>query len=89
LVSLPISPLSWVAVTGLSADCLGMVPLLNGSSNGPMLDLESTKSLSVLKADLAMAVARRAPPGYRLCSRNVVAAAVRGVWATPAVQVEI
>jgi succinoglycan biosynthesis transport protein ExoP len=47
----------------LETDCLGMVPLLNGSSNGPMLDLEPTKPLSVLKADLAMAVARRAPQG--------------------------
>jgi hypothetical protein len=53
-----------------------------------MLDLESTKSLSVLKADLAMAVARRAPQGY-LFQEYCGLLAVRGVWATPAVQVEI
>jgi succinoglycan biosynthesis transport protein ExoP len=46
----------------LETDCLGLIPLLNGSSNGLMPDLESTKALSVLKADLALAVSRRVTP---------------------------
>jgi succinoglycan biosynthesis transport protein ExoP len=46
----------------LETDCLGMVPLLNGSSKAPMLDLESAKALSVHGADLSLAVARRPVP---------------------------
>jgi polysaccharide biosynthesis transport protein len=49
----------------LDTDCLGLVPLLNGSSKGLMAELESPNALSVLKADLALAVSRRvAPKGF-------------------------
>ena len=51
--------------TFLDTDCLGLVPLLNGSSKGVMAELESPKELSVPKADLAPAASRRiAPKGF-------------------------